>query len=133
MDQHLHRSVAARALVTAFVATALALIVLAVADTVTPYGWKVFVLTKIFKIGWAASVAFAIGLVVQEFLAQVVGGGRSEVETRAVRWVMALAAFSASLIVLCYLMPDWYPWSELIAGIFLAGWAAIAALIRAAS
>jgi len=134
MDQPVQRHLPPRTLVLALAATAIALLVLAVADTVTPYGWKVFVLAKIFKIGWAASVAFVVGLSVVKLLPQTLGGVRSDARAANLgAFVTAFAAFAAALITLGSLMPDWSPWSEVIAGMFLAGWAVIAVVIRAAS
>jgi|SRR6516162_2803557 len=99
-------------------ATTLALIVLALADVVTPYGWKVFVLAKIFKIGWAASIAFGVALFLPKLLEVSLAGNSGR---RLRDWAVAVTCFATALISLGYLLPDWNPWSEVIAGFFLAG------------
>jgi hypothetical protein len=117
--------------IIALMATAVALLVLAAADVVTPYGWKVFVLAKIFKMGWDVSVAFGVALFLPKLLEGSPAGGNSESRPR--EWAVAFTAFATALFSLGYLMPDWNPWSELIAGFFLAGWAVITFTIRARS
>jgi len=73
-------------------------------------GWKVFVLAKIFKIGWAVSVTFGVALSLPKLLDVSTGSGNSESRLR--EWAVAFTAFATALISLGYLMPDWNPWAS---------------------
>lgn len=108
---------------TGLISTAIGLAVLATIDTVTPYGWKVFVVAKIFKIAWAVTAALMAAAFVRVWLSAMMyreyparaHGARTE-------RVGTVAAAATALVLLGYLMPDWNPWSEAIGAAVLLGW-----------
>jgi hypothetical protein len=113
-------------LCTAFLVTLIALGALALADQVVPYGWKVFVLAKIFRIAWATSVSLTLAVSIVVLLPRVSYLGDQEHAahiTAPVQAVTAASAVIAAFIALGYLMPDWNPWSDLIGAAVVATWA----------
>jgi peptidoglycan/LPS O-acetylase OafA/YrhL len=110
-------------LVKTLVVVFIALGALAITDQVVSYGWKVFVLTKIFKIVWAIGLTLVLVALVRDLLPKCLGNSephepppsRSSVFT-------AIAALLVALTTLGYLLPDWNPWTEGIGALAATAW-----------
>lgn len=91
-----------------------------------PYGWKVSVLAKIFKIAWATSVALVLAASAAHLSMRFVCAGDRAVHamfSASAHVTDAAAATLVALVALGYLLPDWNPWTEGIAMVVVALWA----------
>jgi hypothetical protein len=110
--------------------TLIALVAMAITNQIVPYGWKVFVLAKIFKIAWATSVAFALAASAVFFLPRIVREADlqcAQTGPGSIRAISVLAAALLAFVTLGYLLPDWDPWTEGIGAAVLGVWAIILA------
>ncbi len=117
----------------------IALGALAVTDQLVPYGWKIFVLSKIFKIVWAVGVALVLVYLAYYLLPRMLSMGNSEhpgPSPAATRAFTGIVALPAAFVTLGYLLPDWNPWTEAIGALAATAWTllvlALAARIRMA-
>jgi hypothetical protein len=116
----------ARKLWKAFALTLIALAAIAIANQVVPYGWKVFVLAKIFKIAWATSVALGLAAFMAFLFPRIPRGIDFQSAPDASVLVQAIGAVAGALVAfvtLGYLLPDWDPWTEGIGAVVVAVWA----------
>lgn len=111
-----------------------ALLLLAVLDVVVSSGWRYFVLGKLFKAGWAVTVALGAGTLAAAAL-DLLGseGDRTEPQRRplaaaALQWIVATVT---ALVALGYLLPDWDPWTVGLSAVVLVIWAGALGVSRA--
>lgn len=118
----------------ALLAAATALLLLAVLDVAAPSGWRYFVLGKLFKAGWAVTVAFAAGALAAAALDWLGGEGsltdprRRPLGAMGLQWIVATVT---ALGALGYLLPDWDPWTVGLSAVVLVIWAGALVASRA--
>ncbi len=103
-----------------FAATALALLLLAWLEQSVATGFRIYVLTRVLKTAWAATIALAAAALAATAMGVTIGAARETPVSRAARFV---PAFVTGLAALGAMMPDWSEFSCAVAGVVVIIWA----------
>ncbi len=85
-------------------------------------GFRIYVLMRILKTAWSATIALAAAVLAAGAVELAAGLGRRA--TSIGRVVRAVAAFATGLAALGATMPDWSEFSCAVAGAVVVTWAA---------
>jgi hypothetical protein len=108
-------------------AAAGALVLLVILNQSVSTGWRMYVLARILKTAWAATIAIfaaASASALLDWIATAEGpsGGR-----RVTFVILKIAVAAAAAVgAFAYYLPDWDPWTAAFAGIVVVLWGAAA-------
>jgi len=114
---------------TAFGAAAIALVTLGWLDRSVSTGFRIYVLLPFFKAAWAAIVTVTAVILVM-WVIGLLAGEHEAVNTlspaKGLRILKILLALVTGISALGSLLPDWNPWTDVVAALVIVLWAVAA-------
>lgn len=86
-------------------------------------GWRLYVIGKIFKAAWAATVALFAATLATVFLRYLAPPEQRHTRLHATSHALRIiVAALTAIAALGYYLPDWDPWTAALAGVVLIAW-----------